>query len=135
MANAKFNSTKADGRALAVAMFREFVHYGDNSVGGRQWSIEAKYRQEGTEQDNVLLRYLTGLKTKGGIEAMDGFCSVLTDYIGSCLDGGPPDCEFYEGIPERFFTGTPGPWPTMDDEPVIDEAREDAQLQSFLRTL
>ena len=109
--------TEADGRKLAIKMLREFENYdGDIDIGWR-WQIEAKYREEGTQQDNVLLRHLATIRDAGNANALAGFCAVLTDYIGCCEDGGVPDVRIYENLIERDITGKPGPWPTQDDQP------------------
>ena len=117
--------TEADGRALAVAMLRHFWDVEDD-----QHSIEAMYRTEGTQQDNVVLRYV-GEAAAGNADALTGFCAVLTDYIGSAVGGSVPDEDIYENLTEREVTGKPGPWPTAEAE----EKEEKAAVQRFMSRL
>ncbi len=108
-------TTERDGRALAIKMIKEMGDAMDDH-GYSPSSIEAVYRPEGAQQDNVLLRYLDLLQRRGNREALAGFCSLLTDYISSGEEGCcPGDPEYYSSLTERDITGKPGPWPTMDD--------------------
>ena len=81
------------------------------------------------QQDNVVLRYIDAMQ--GNRAALAGFCAVLTDYIGNESHGGVPYPSFYNKLTQRKITGTPGPWPTMDDE---DNERK-AAFHSFMTKL
>ena len=103
----------ADGRALAVEMLEHFEQYPLNRIECSQWSLEAKYREKDTEQDNVVLRYLRRCRDP---QALAGFCSVLTDYIGSHEEGAGADKDTYEHLTEREISGRPGTWPDPNEE-------------------
>jgi len=119
-------TTELAGRALAIKMIEE-MRAAMDGAGPKPSSIEAMYRPEGTQQDNVLLRYFDAIG--GNREALAGFCAVLTDYIGSGEeDCCPSDPSFYSHLTERDITGTPGPWPKMDDE----ENEQKAAFDSFM---
>jgi hypothetical protein len=107
---------EAKGRALAIRLLYEMEEYetkpGD-VTSQWPWSIEAKYRPEGTRQDNVLLRYLDDIQ--GNREVLTGFCAVFTDHLGQA--GNVDQVRFissYEELTERGMTGKPGPWPTLE---------------------
>ena len=121
-------SAVAKGRALAVEMLQHFEEYEANKLQCFRWSIEAMYREKGTKQDNVLLRYLRRCRDP---ETLAGFCSVLTDYIGACVEGTVMDSESYEKMTEREITGKPGPWPTMEDLDKEIE-KESAAFKGFM---
>ena len=122
--------TEADGRKLAVKMLAEIEVY-ETAPGDMDtrwpWNIQAKYRPENTQQDNVVLRYVDALQ--GNKAALAGFCALLTDYLGEIEHVGPPNLEFYKTLTTRDITGKPGPWPTMDDE----ENEERAAFEGFLQ--
>ena len=108
--------TEADGRKLAVKMLREVsVYQIDDEDGPWPWSVQAMFRPEKMQQDNVLLRYLE--KIQGNREALAGFCSIITDHLGQGGPGGGTLYErVYEKLTERDITGSPGPWPRMEDD-------------------
>jgi hypothetical protein len=119
MAKSKCNLlTEADGRALAIDMLRMLDGYqttnDENALW--PWSVAAMYRPEGTQQDNVVLRYLDAIQQQGSRGALAGFCAVVTDYLGYVGEVGPgtPFMHVYERLTDRDITGRPGPWPTMD---------------------
>lgn len=118
-------TTERAGRALAVKMMDEIEPAGA-CCEFWPWAIEAMFRPVGTQQDNVVLRYLDAIKTRD--ELVD-FCAVLTDYIGASRMGSPPgDSSYYSALTNRRITGQPGPWPTLDDE----EKESKAAFDSFL---
>ena len=127
MAGRKFSPVES-GRALAVEMLQRLGDYERNALECYQWSIEAKYREEGTPQENVLLEYLWRCTDPA---ALAGFCAVLTDYIGYCADGGAPEPELYVKLTERDTTGAPGKWPTMADEEEERKKREEKKYAAF----
>jgi len=124
-------SAVAKGRALAVEMLDHFAEYPLNRIECFQWSIQAAYREEGTKQDNVVLRYLRRCKDP---ETLAGFCSVLTEHIGSCVTGSVVDSEFFEKLTERDMTGKPGPWPTPEEISRAFE-KERAEFKGFMGRL
>ena len=118
--------TVAEGRQLAVEMLRQFEEYPLNKIECYQWSLDAKFREENTEQDNVVLAYLRRCR---GPQALIGFCSILTDYLGTCIDdGGVPYIGHYENLTEKQITGRPGAWPNVDEE----FEKEQAAIQRFM---
>ena len=89
------------GRRIAARMLREIerVQAYEASIGGMDpCSLYAEYRYKGEPQDNIVLRYLQRA-TAQGEECVAGFCSVLSDYVGSA--GGSPDPAVYTRSTER----------------------------------
>lgn len=85
--------TQADGRRLAVDMFVEMRDLGtDELVIDRA----GEYR-EGRPQNDVLARYLRTARAHPEVEA--GFLAMLTDAIGSAVEGGGA-IELYEELTE-----------------------------------
>ena len=70
------------GRRLAVELLLEIREL------GAEWT-------QGQAQSDVLSRYLEEVR-KADAETERAFLGVLTDFIGSSLDGATPDPEFYE---------------------------------------
>jgi len=68
--------TGADGRALALAMFRELGELEDDD-------LERCYLsgREGRVFNNVVLKYLDRLEGANCREALSGFAELLTDYL------------------------------------------------------
>jgi hypothetical protein len=126
--------TAADGRGLAVQVLEKMETY---SIDARwPWSLFARYRPKDTQQDNVVLRCIEAIQKKGTVEALAGFCAVMTDYIGQgeCAEG-HYFLSIYEEATEREISGKPGPWPTLDDVDGIDDARNDSTFQGFVAGL
>ena len=119
--------TVAEGRELAVEMLRHLEQYALNKRECFQWSIQAMYRDEQTPQDNVVLTYLKRCREPG---ALAGFCSIVTDYLGTCVgEGGIPDIDAsYGRLTERQITGERGRWPDPNEE----FEKEQAALRSFM---
>ena len=127
---AKKITTERAGRALAIKMLVEIEddHRADmygprrNREYSNPWplSIEAMYRAEGTQQDNIALRYLDSIRDCP--EAMAGFCAVLTDHLFiSIVDQGAEPWRDVVDLSEHEIHGTPGaPWPSMDDDDEED---------------
>jgi len=83
--------TEGDGRALAVQMLREA-----NDIGLNDLAIH-EHERHGRPQNNLVLRYLDALRKADSRRADIGFCSVLSDFIGTCTDGSPAiDPDFYQ---------------------------------------
>lgn len=82
--------TEADGRRLAVDMLVEMAELGvdDLAIDG------AEYR-DGRPQNDVLARFLRSVRGAPAVEA--GFLQVLTDVIGSAVEGGSA-IELYERL-------------------------------------
>ena len=73
------------GMEHAIGMLHE--------LSGRAASCINDDAREEPEQDiSVVLRYLESLEPAH----REGFAAILTDYLGSALDGGVPDIELYE---------------------------------------
>jgi hypothetical protein len=123
MANSNLSKTgtrKADalplsrvkGRRAAIKMFRDM--YGRMN----EMCLDPEERAEcagGIAQDNVFLRQIDSLLSMNDRQALIGFCEVLNDYCGSCVNGGAPDPEFYEGRRLTASTGPCTPVPSSDD--------------------
>lgn len=127
--------TEANGRQLAIDLLREFKAYEQDDAGRWKWNIEAMHRAEGTPQENVVLRYIHRCATP---DVLAGFCSVLTDYVGSCETCGTPDPEIYERLTERDMTGKPGPWPNLESDEEERRRRDGekkAAFQGFMQRL
>ena len=134
-------TTERDGMAFAVKMLTEIeVDHRADMFGpsqreeGGPWplSIEAMYRAEGTQQDNIVLRYLDSIRDCP--EAMAGFCAVLTDHLFSSIVGGLDLWPDYGDLTDHEIHGTPGrPWPSMDDD--VDDEERDPQFRSFMSRL
>jgi hypothetical protein len=117
----KVVNTELSGRLLAVDMLKQMEVY-ETAPGDVEslwpWSHKAMYRPKGTQQDNVVLRYLETVQGKP--KALVGFCSVLTDYTGQVVcqatERVMPFLDFYTTrLTPRDLTGKPGPWPTMEE--------------------
>lgn len=92
----------ADGRQLAVDLLRELrAAWEDES-----WLIDER---TGAQRDNVVLRYLAVLRTQGSPSAEAGFAAVLTDFMGSAVNGGVPDPDLYERTYPQEPTGESSP--------------------------
>lgn len=81
--------TEADGHQLAVDLLREVGH---------EWSTFEDSTSDAwkRQQVQVVARYLATLREHSSPELERGFCAVLTDYLGACVNGGVPDPEYYE---------------------------------------
>jgi hypothetical protein len=97
--------THADGRKLAIQMLYEF----QGEEVQRLSFLPARDRPVGKQQQDVLGRYLRALISSGDNAFMDGFTSVVTDFLGS--HAGATPVAIYEGLSEADF----GPG-TMTDE-------------------
>ena len=86
--------TGADGRALALTMFREI---GD--LDGDDWECCFLTGRDGKPFNNLVLKYLDALAAANR-EAVCGFAAVLTDYCASGAD--VSETEMYEQIEREF---------------------------------
>ena len=80
------------GVELALAMLKEME---DADCEFSRYGLEPRYRQPGKEQDNIVLRYLDDIRKRGDRALEDGFTSLLTEYVSSCVEGGVPEARFY----------------------------------------
>ncbi len=88
--------SEKDGRGLASAMLVEVARLNEES-GGDQFSIEPQYRN-GSPQNNIIEHYLGAIFSSQNTAVLNGFCSVLTDYIGGCVGGAVTDPSLYEKL-------------------------------------
>jgi hypothetical protein len=110
-------TTERDGRRLAVKMLREMESYqtSDWTGGCWPWSIQALYRPVGTQQDNVILRYIDSMLENRA--ALAGFCAVITDHLGhSECAGGTLYSHVYTRLTDRKIKGDPKAWPTLGED-------------------
>lgn len=96
------------GQAIAVGLIDGLGTVKNGRTKGDDCCLDATYRRYGTNggrgpADNVLLRYLDQLRAEGDRELEAGFCSVLSDYVGTCAIGVVPDVGQYE----NFLSLTP----------------------------
>lgn len=92
---------ECDGRELAVQLLREL-----GMANADATTIDADCWPEGVHaQDNIVLRYLRALRESGSADLEAGFASILTDFIGSALDGAVPDADYYEATPSPEGNG------------------------------
>jgi len=88
--------TEADGRQLAADLIREL---------GEHWKaidLEAvpddRIKETMLGMEPVILRrYLAVVQKRKNAALQRGFLSALSDFVGSCVDGGVPDASYYEG--------------------------------------
>lgn len=112
--------TVADGRAHAADLLNVMGRYETDDLQS-PWSIKAIFRPVGQAQDNVALEYLGKLQKHGTPEALAGFCSVLTDFLGQRGPGmgSGYDGSEYESLTKREMTGRSGKWPRIEDDPIM----------------
>ena len=75
-----------DGRALANAMLHELIE-----AGADAYSLQARFREPGVSQNNVVLRYLQALRKHKNRAVETGFAEVVTDVLALSLDGEEPN--------------------------------------------
>jgi hypothetical protein len=92
----KVDAAQLPGLELALAMLKEME---DADCEFSRYGLEPRYRQPGKEQDNIVLRYLDGIRGDRALE--EGFTSLLSEYISSCIEGGVPGCQFYLDLIEK----------------------------------
>ena len=85
--------TEADGHQLAADMLRD-VH--DEWFNNEEYQAASPGAEWALLKGEVLCRYLDTVRNSQSATLERGFYSVLTDYIGSCMDGVVPDADFYE---------------------------------------
>lgn len=94
-ANERSTLTEADGYQLAADMLRD-LH--------EEWLSDEEFQQTEEEgawrllRGDTVRRYMETVSNSGSQALERGFYAVLTDFIGSCVDGAVPDAEFYEKV-------------------------------------
>jgi hypothetical protein len=78
----------AVGFTLAFDLYDELLE-----IGGDSFVLESSCR-DGDPQNNVFLRFLDRLRQSGDRDAEVAFSKIITDMIGSALEGCIPDPEF-----------------------------------------
>lgn len=88
--------SERDGRELAVQLICE-LEASDSEFS--PYSLEAEYRPPGKDLENILLRYLDAIDSRGSREVKVGFAAIITGYLSVVADGSVPD----SGYVERFL--------------------------------
>jgi hypothetical protein len=88
----KVDPAQLPGLELALAMLKEME---DADCEFSRYGLEPRYRRAGTQQDNIVLRYLDDIRRCDDRALEEGFTSLLTEYVSSCVDGAVPEARFY----------------------------------------
>ena len=97
------NESFRKGQAIAIGLIDDLGTVKNARTKGDDCCLDPTYRRYGASggrgpADNVLLRYLDRLRAGGDRELEAGFCSVLSDYIGTCAVGAVPDVAQYTNL-------------------------------------
>lgn len=100
--NAAPTLTEADGRQLAVDMLRDL---------GDRWNDQEGLDADGepsevtealmNREPDILRRYLGQVHARNSPQVERGFLCVLSEYIGSAVEGAPLDLDAYDQHVDR----------------------------------
>jgi hypothetical protein len=86
------------GLEIGIAMLEEMERVSASTEELPRYSLEKRYRPPGTAQENIVQHFLDEIRRRGERALEEGFTSLLTEYICSCVGGGVPDAEFYRKL-------------------------------------
>lgn len=93
--------SREDGVVLALEMLRQIEAV--KGEEGAKFRIVAAYRdyyRKGEPQDNIVQRYFERALATGNPRLLEGFTSLLSEYVASCVQGSVPDIGAYEEVLE-----------------------------------
>ena len=92
------NQTERIARGQQIAIDLLALLESDSNAAEQCILYDVDFRMKDTPQNNIVLKHLDDLIADGDRDTLAGFCSVLSDYIGTCCDGAIPGAVFYTKI-------------------------------------